>query len=247
MTANILWENLPASLAVDNAEILVIGVDPVLAPADEQRLVEQLPAGERARAEKLLNAEARRQFVACRRALRDVLARLTGLPANELEFDTSPFGKPFLAAPAGCPDWQFNVAHTQGLGLIAVSRSLPVGIDVERVSPIDIHGIQATAFTRREQQRLSECPADQRLAWFYQLWTRKEALLKGAGVGFSVEPAAIDVAGNDPPTQISIALPGATQSWRVIDLVPTPQHLGAIAHPESRVVTLRFYRFPCGW
>ena len=48
-------------------------------------------------------------------------------------------------------------------------------------------------YDAREHERLRKSPPSLRLLRFYRLWTIKEAVLKCAGLGLSVPPAAVRV------------------------------------------------------
>ena len=74
----------------------------------------------------------------------------------------------------------FNLSHTEGLLVIAISRT-EVGIDAEFVkSPVPA-GLKEECFSPAEQTLIntSDFPAET----FYTLWTRKESLLKADGAG----------------------------------------------------------------
>jgi phosphopantetheinyl transferase len=98
--------------------------------------------------------------VASRRALREILGRYLGLPADELRFETGQHGKPRLAAPEG--ELEFNLSHSGSLALVAVARR-EVGVDVERIR--------------------SKRPVD-----FYRRWADREARVKCLGTGLAGPP-----------------------------------------------------------
>ena len=88
----------------------------------------------------------------------------------------SQYGKPFL------PHWKsFNLSHSGSEIVLAVSDT-PIGIDVEQCKPMD-YDVFSGQFHASELShiRLSETPSRA----FYNLWTRKEALLKATGQGLT--------------------------------------------------------------
>ena len=95
--------------------------------------------------------------VASQSALREILGRYLGLPANELRFETGRHGKPRLAT-AGA-ELEFNLSHSGSLALVAVAHH-EVGIDVERIR--------------------SKRPVD-----FYRRWADREARVKCLGTGLT--------------------------------------------------------------
>ncbi|MGF1507207.1 MAG: 4'-phosphopantetheinyl transferase superfamily protein [Chloroflexi bacterium] len=134
-----------------------------------------LSPGERQRADRCLNEQARAQFVVGRAVLRWLLAALTGGPPR---IETGPYGKPYLPAH---PVVQFNLSHSAGHIVIAVDRGRAVGVDIEAVRPLpDAAALAEVAFSPAER---AAAAAD--LDEFFTLWTRKEALLKAMGTGFA--------------------------------------------------------------
>lgn len=118
------------------------------------------------------------------RAARDLLLRryLRLAPQDPLPMGRSRRGKPFLAAGIGPLD--FNLSHTQGMALLAVSGDGSVGIDVERLRPIrDPVRIAARVWPDATVNRLVERPAGEQRQAFFTEWTRFEACQKALGRG----------------------------------------------------------------
>ncbi|MEA2403667.1 MAG: 4-phosphopantetheinyl transferase [Thermoleophilaceae bacterium] len=93
---------------------------------------------------------------------------------GDVEVVDGPGGKPF--APGGP---HFNVSHSDGLALIAISRAREVGVDVERVRPVP----RAPAIARRvvdpdEARAVEEARAEDRDLLFHRLWVAHEARVK---------------------------------------------------------------------
>jgi 4'-phosphopantetheinyl transferase len=81
-------------------------------------------------------------------------------------------------------DLRFNLSHTQGAALIGVAAGRELGIDIERLRPMeDLEAMARSVMSHEELEQWTTIhPADQELA-FYRLWTRKEAYLKAIGLG----------------------------------------------------------------
>jgi 4'-phosphopantetheinyl transferase len=144
-----------------------------------------LSGAERARANRFVDARGRNDFIVAHGVLRVLLARYTQLPASKLVFAAGAHGKPALATASGNGSViSFNMSHSHGRALIAVSDGCEVGIDLEQVNP----GVQALAIARRyfcEAERLaieSAAPTAQAQS-FFRYWVAKEAVLKGQGIG----------------------------------------------------------------
>jgi 4'-phosphopantetheinyl transferase len=119
--------------------------------------------------------------------LRRVLARYLGESGEEIPLARDERGKPQLAAD---PDrLAFNLSHSGGLTLVAVSRGREVGIDVERAKPArDLVAIAERALGAEDAAAVRAAEGDRRIRLFYKLWTRHEARLKCLGVGLTGTP-----------------------------------------------------------
>ncbi|WP_040951489.1 4'-phosphopantetheinyl transferase family protein [Gorillibacterium massiliense] len=114
-------------------------------------------------------------------AVRLHIMQKRNLDARQLIFDTNPYGKPYLA---GSLDFHYNVSHS-GEWVACIFDSSPVGIDVEKIVPIDM-AISESFFTSSEHEDLLRLPNDERLSYFFTLWTLKESFIKAVGKGLSI-------------------------------------------------------------
>jgi 4'-phosphopantetheinyl transferase len=88
----------------------------------------------------------------------------------------SQFGKPFIA---GGPE--FSITHSGEIVGLAVSRQGLVGLDVEKIRPVDIEEFHQF-FPEIAPQRGKVDPLALR-ELFFDYWTQKEAISKGIGEG----------------------------------------------------------------
>jgi 4'-phosphopantetheinyl transferase len=151
-----------------------------------------LSTSERARAGRLKRPHERGRSLEAHCAVRGILALQLGVPPRSLEFGATAAGKPFLARPA--QSLEFNLSHSGRHGLIAVAENRSVGVDIEVRRPMsDLLEVALGVATAREAKLLRQLPAGQIHAAFFDLWTRKEALLKALGRGFLVDPREVEV------------------------------------------------------
>ncbi len=174
--------------------------------------------------------QARRRRLAGRAALRLALAAELGSDPASLELATDRDGKPFLAGRAAERDplW-FNLARSGELCVIAISRAGPVGVDVEEARGFPEMGrIAAARFAAVEAAGIAALGGEARRLAFYRCWTRKEAYLKGVGIGLAAGPESVAVSTGRRPALLSAAV-GEPAEWSLADLDVGSGFAGAVA------------------
>ncbi len=175
-----------------------------------------LDEAERARAGRFRARRDGDRFVARRAFYRRVLGARVGVAPAALGFRVTAHGRPFLDPARGI---EVSTSHDDGLADIAITTGSRVGVDVERVRHLeDALDIAMTHLTTNEVRWLRSLPPYSRSNGFLELWTRKEAVVKGLGVGLamplaSFDCAAVDATGLGHP----ISVPGGPWSFRAID------------------------------
>jgi 4'-phosphopantetheinyl transferase len=151
-----------------------------------------LSTSERVRAGRLKRPQDRERSSQAYCAVRRIMALQLGVDPRGLEFDTTTVGKPFLARPVR--NLEFNLSHSGRHGLIAVANDRSVGVDIEVRRPMsDLLGVALQIATPHEAKRLKQLPTSQVHSTFFDLWSRKEAVLKALGLGFLVDPREVEV------------------------------------------------------
>ena len=98
------------------------------------------------------------------------------------------YNKPFFNE-----NFNFSIAHSEDYVVCAASKHVHVGIDVEKIKPINVQLLK-DIFSPEEWLSLDQKKYD--LNYFYFLWTRKEAVLKAIGKGIFEEMWKMDVLKN---------------------------------------------------
>jgi 4'-phosphopantetheinyl transferase len=183
---------------------------------------------ERARADRLVVASKRHQFVAAQVSLRRVLAHYLGKKAAEVEFGFGSDGKPFLPAHR---ELGFNLTHSGDLALVAVVGGVEIGVDLEwqgRQRPFV--RLARRYFTAAEAAWLAGLDQGQQPAAFYRIWTLKEAYLKAVGTGLTVPPDRFELdLDRSPATLRWTELPGDRPNrWRFAEPAVDPCYAAAI-------------------
>jgi len=152
-----------------------------------------------------------------------------------------------VAGPAVSPI-QFNLAHSDELALVAVSRE-PVGVDLERIDPgrCKDDRIVEQFFSPKEQREFREIPADRRSEAFFAGWTRKEAYLKatGCGLGTPLDTFSVTLDPDSTLLEVETDEPADNGRWSIQAFSPEPGYLAAVA---SEMTPLRVVlgRWPSG-
>jgi len=153
-----------------------------------------LDEAERARAARFVRPTDRRRFVLSHAALRLFLARCLDLEPTIVRYENGVHGKPRLELAS--PQLEFNLSHSGGLGMLAVARDRPVGVDVEHVRDVPYAlSISDTHFSAAEREVLRSLPPAERRGAFFRCWTRKEAVIKagGEGLGRALDSFDVDI------------------------------------------------------
>ncbi|GAB3871922.1 4'-phosphopantetheinyl transferase family protein [Terrabacter terrigena] len=162
-------------------------------PTDTVALVhsgtELLDAVERERWRRFTHPDSARSYAAAHILARNEIGRLVARDPASLRFDRTcetcgaPHGRPRLLDR---PALHLSLSRTPTLVALAVSRSGPVGVDVERRDATSFEGFDEVALHPEERTPARAAPEDGVTAW-----VRKEAALKALGVGLRVDPARI--------------------------------------------------------
>ena len=138
------------------------------------------------RCDRFLVAEAQRRYLVSRALVRTALSEYANVAPAAWIFAANPYGKPSILEPAGT-ELHFNVSHTAGLAVCAVTRSAEVGVDAEFVDQgFAAVSVARLSFTAEESELLDAAAPDERMKRFFQLWTLKEAFIKGIGRGLNL-------------------------------------------------------------
>ena len=145
---------------------------------------------ERERARRFRVEPARSEFVFGRYMLRRLLSSAFGVEPRDINFAYGPRGKPTVQDHHGI---DFNVSHSAGQIVVAVSRAGIVGVDVEHLtarfgksSTLEVVEMAGAILRPEEAVDLRQSRSSREaLDAFYQAWTMKEALAKAEGSGIA--------------------------------------------------------------
>ncbi|MGM9581054.1 MAG: 4'-phosphopantetheinyl transferase family protein [Anaerovibrio sp.] len=147
-------------------------------------LYKGLDAARRAKADYFLFEKDKRLSVAAGALLQHALRQEN---VWEPSFEVTSNGKPYLAGLTGAEGLYFNLSHSEGMVMCAISEQ-EVGCDVEKKAVLDRslaehvmqgHELDWIYGSDREPEQQER---------FFRLWTLKESYMKATGLGMSLEP-----------------------------------------------------------
>jgi 4'-phosphopantetheinyl transferase len=208
-------------------EVWTLPVSPAV--LQDHSLPKLLSSEENLRINRFHKPEDRARYIVAHVGLRSILDQYFAIHKESQTFDRTRAGKPFLVKARGNDPIYFSLAHSGALVLIAVSRDMEIGVDVEAMDPtIDLS--DATAFcTPVEISWLSRLQVSQRISALYRIWTIKEALAKAQGVGLriSLVEISVDLSAPDRPEVRHAIFP--SRPWFVEELKAPLGYASAIA------------------
>lgn len=193
-----------------------------------------LSSDEADRAARYRFAADRDLFVVARGMLRTVLGAALHIALSEVHFTTGEYGKPRLNPAHHPQDIRFNVSHTRGCAVCAVTHGREVGIDVENVSALPILAeLMPRILTVYEQEQVAKATPSERDDLLMTLWITKEAYLKARGVGLheDLHSFAIAMPPSAPhPTLASVRdVERRSEVWQLYRLTTLPTYHCALA------------------
>lgn len=211
---------------------LLLAAQAPLAAGAQQMAPGWLTGSEEARLAGMQQPARRQEFIACRHALRHLLATATDTTAGDWRLDAPEGRAPHLNAQHHGQDaaasTHLSLSHSGGYLACAVGFGQPVGIDLEvkdaeRAGRRDVLALAGMACTPGELAQLQALDSEPpRYRHFLQLWSLKEAYFKctGSGVDFStirrIECRAAQQSGQGEVLARAMAWHGATAGGHAV-------------------------------
>lgn len=181
------------------------------------RLEAELSPVERERAGRFVFEEHKREYIWAHGRMRQILGELIDVAARDVHLVHSEYGKPALRGH----ELFFNLSHAGGHAVLAVSFDVDLGVDIERVRPVEA-GLSKRFFSHGENLSLAKLDDSDWLGGFFRIWVGKEAVAKAIGLGLSLDLSLFDI-------DIDV-----DQGCAVVPLIDA----------ECSVMRLRYRRFP---
>ena len=227
------WDSPPKTLLLPNNAVHVWRASLHVSASELRAFEDTLAVDERARAERFHFQKHREHFMAGRGLLRHILSRYLDREPDQLRFCYNTYGKPTLTEETGAEGLCFNLSHSHGIALYAVTRHREIGVDIEYFRPdVEVEKLAERFFSPREAAVLRALPEHLRKEGFFNCWTRKEAYIKAEGKGMAIPLSAFDV--SLTPGEPAVLLrsqnhPHETSHWSLQALSPAPGYAAALA------------------
>ena len=185
---------------------LLGGIDVVIGEAAAQRAARQRIAANR---DALLASYALQRLW---------IAHTLGRAPADVEILRDDKGRPHLADAR----LHTSLSHADGRVALALTATGPVGVDLEPAARAhDMHELEERVTHPGERPGLPAGPAARARA-LLEIWVRKEALLKAAGIGLELEMDRFAA-----PEAVALPLPGVKFARRWVELRPVDATLPA--------------------
>jgi len=227
------WRPPPETLVLGHDEVHVWRTSLDRPPPQIQSFFHDLAADEQAKAARFYFARDREHFIVARGVLRAILGFYLNRTPESLSFCYGSHGKPALVGESDGDAIRFNVSHSHGVALYAITRDREVGIDLERIRfDLPVAEIAERFFSKRDVAMLRSLPTEAQHQAFFRCWTHKEAYIKARGEGLSLPLDQFDLspAPGEPDTALGTQqYPSETSRWSVQDLSPAAGYVAALA------------------
>ncbi|MEY4582639.1 MAG: hypothetical protein RL701_7342 [Pseudomonadota bacterium] len=221
----------------------------LLAKHGEPQLRAVLSADEQARYERFHVPEAAAVYLTAHALTRYVLGRALNCSPQSLCFVSSERGRPELAGLAAESGIRFNLSHTSGLVACGIALRAAIGVDVEHLARrVDMALVAPRVFSPRERAGLAALEGEAQRRRFFDLWTLKEAYVKGTGKGLAgpLHAVSFDAAADDPvPVHFEPEAQDHSEAWYFRRLTVPDAHCLAVALDSGSTTTIQFEELTC--
>jgi len=156
--------------------------------------------------------------------LRVAAGSALGVPPTQVVVDrtcprcTEPHGRPILPGTG----LHASITHSGDLVGLALTALAPVGLDVERISDVDIEGLSRLVLHPDEKAADPDA--------FFTFWTRKEAVVKATGDGLGAPLSQVRVSDpGGPPELLGYPDRAAPPAAHLVDIRPADGYRAALA------------------
>jgi 4'-phosphopantetheinyl transferase len=197
---------------------------------------------ERAQQQRFYFEKDRHRYLVTRALVRTVLSKYAPVAAPDWVFSKNDHGRPEIANDdAVARTISFNITHTHGLIILAVTREQAIGVDTENISVRQpAIEIADRFFSAEEVAELRNAPTHGQQERFFHYWTLKESYIKARGMGLAIP---LDQFGFHFPhaAQVGIKIDSQLNDdparWRFWQLRPSADFLAALCVERTQAAS----------
>ncbi len=176
--------------------------------------------------------------------LKSFISNYLNIETEEIKFLQNEYGKPSLHPELNNIDLQFNVSHSEHLGMFAFTTGQEIGIDVELIQEIpNLNEIVNMCFSDFEKEWLYKSELGLQKELFYKVWTCKEAFIKAIGTGLSFPLKEIEFKINNNKTIEFQSIHGDLsywEKWNIFTFNPIPNFISSMVVENSGLKIRRY-------
>jgi 4'-phosphopantetheinyl transferase len=147
-----------------------------------------LTQDEQIRAKEFYFSIDKNRYIVARAVLRKLIARYINVFPEDILFNYTEYGKPYLYANNPSQELKFNLAHSKNSIVYGFTKNIDVGVDIEFINrDFVIDNLVQYCCSKQEQCELLKLSYNQKHSFFYKLWVLKEAFVKAIGLGLSYD------------------------------------------------------------
>lgn len=185
-SSSVIWQDASTPPRLSYGEVHVWKLLASCREARDDVFARWLSDAELRQARRFRHDRDRWMFLFSHAWLRSLLASYLKCDSKMIAFRRGPNGKPYVLDPPYGDYLKFNMSHSGKIVLLAFTRDVNVGIDVEETRFLDeFDGLVDLVLTENEQRVLHALPSEHQLHAFFRYWVCKEAFVKATGDGLS--------------------------------------------------------------
>lgn len=153
-----------------------------------------LSKDEQIRAKEFYFSKDKINYIISRGILRNIIASYIGICPIEVQFEYTEYGKPYLEKKDNYKIINFNFSHSNDCFIVGLVKNIDIGIDIEFCDDnCDLENMAKYLCSIVEYNKLKKFKINERYHYFYNLWTRKEAIVKLLGKGLHLDLRKINL------------------------------------------------------
>jgi 4'-phosphopantetheinyl transferase len=119
--------------------------------------------------------------------LNDILENYFFMDITKVEYIYSEYGKPYIKDS----NLYFSLSHSNGVIALAVSKE-EIGIDIELIKDVK-DNLALKVMNEAEYNIYKGLSKNDKISYFYEVWTSKEAYVKKLGTTLTLNPSNINI------------------------------------------------------